>query len=58
VAESVLRLWDGRAQLLKGLEGMPQTLCHLDAFRRNVIATRGDDGDVIEDLQLTELEGW
>jgi hypothetical protein len=54
----VLRLWDARAQLLEALAGMPQTLCHLDAFRRNVIATRGDDGDVIEDLQLAELEGW
>ena len=46
VADSVLRLWDARAQLLGTLAGLPQTLCHLDAFRRNVIASRDADGNV------------
>lgn len=46
VADSVLRLWNARKQLLDALAEFPQTLCHLDAFRRNVIARHGDDGDV------------
>jgi len=44
VAGSVLRLWDARASLLRTLAALPQTLCHLDAFRRNIIATRSDSG--------------
>jgi len=46
VTESVLRLWDARARLLGALAELPQTLCHLDAFRRNIIASRSDSGEM------------
>jgi len=43
-ADSVFRLWDEREAFLKALDGLPQTLCHFDAFRRNLFARRGADG--------------
>ena len=36
VAEALLRLWDDRQRLLDALERLPVTLCHKDAFRRNM----------------------
>ena len=36
VAEPLLRLWDDRHTLLDTLERLPVTLCHKDAFRRNM----------------------
>lgn len=38
-----LRLWGERDQLLSVLDRLPRTLCHHDAFRRNLIAR--DDAD-------------
>jgi hypothetical protein len=46
VAESVLQLWDARSMLLGALAELPQTFCHLDAFRRNIIPSRSDSGDM------------
>ena len=40
VADRLIRLWDGRQPLLDGLERLPQTLCHRDAFRRNIFASQ------------------
>jgi len=45
VAECVLRLWTDRARLLRTLAELPQTFCHLDAFRRNVMARGTVEGD-------------
>jgi hypothetical protein len=44
VAEGILRLWDERDQFLDALDRLPQTLCHLDASRRNLFARRGASG--------------
>ena len=37
----LLRLWDERASLLDLLEGLPQTLCHFDAWRGNLCVPEG-----------------
>lgn len=44
VASGILALWDDRETLLNALEQLPQTLCHLDAFRRNLLSRRQPDG--------------
>ena len=36
IAARVERLWSQRAVLLAALDRLPQTFCHLDAFRRNL----------------------
>jgi hypothetical protein len=38
VADRLLRLWDDREPLLAALDRLPRTLCHKDAFRRNMFA--------------------
>jgi hypothetical protein len=38
VADRLLRLWDDREPLLAALDQLPQTLCHKDAYRRNMFA--------------------
>ena len=43
-AERLLRLWADRAPLLDALERLPQTLCHKDAWRRNMFAPPGPAG--------------
>jgi hypothetical protein len=40
----ILRLWADRHQLLALLDRLPCSFCHLDAFRRNLIARTGDEG--------------
>lgn len=42
---SVMRLWAEREAFLTALERMPQTLCHFDAFRRNLFSRRAGDRD-------------
>jgi hypothetical protein len=37
-------LWTEREVLLSALDRLPHTLCHLDAFRRNLFARLGADG--------------
>lgn len=40
----ILRLWAERHPLLTRLDQMPHTLCHRDAFRRNLRSRQGPDG--------------
>lgn len=42
--EQVLHLWDERETLLGALERLPRTLCHMDAFRRNVLIRSSPSG--------------
>jgi hypothetical protein len=44
VAEALLQIWAERELFLAALERLPQTLCHLDAFRRNLFNRRRADG--------------
>lgn len=44
VVDPLLRLWNGREKLLRALDRVPLTFGHLDAWRRNMFATRGADG--------------
>ena len=42
--DSLLRMWAQRKQFLDALDRLPETLCHFDAFRRNLFARRTPDG--------------
>jgi hypothetical protein len=44
VSRNFLRLWSERELLLDRLDRLPHTLCHLDAFRRNLLDRRLSDG--------------
>jgi hypothetical protein len=44
VVDAILRLWDEREGFLTALERLPQTFCHGDAMRRNLLAHRRPDG--------------
>lgn len=44
ISTRLLRLWAERDILLNTLERMPITLCHKDAFRRNMFASRDEHG--------------
>jgi hypothetical protein len=44
VAASFLQLWTERELFLDRLDRLPHTLCHLDAFRRNLLDRRLTDG--------------
>ena len=39
------RLWEDRGLYLDALDRLPQTLCHMDLFRRNLFARRTPGGD-------------
>jgi hypothetical protein len=41
----LFRLWEERNLFLDALDRLPQTLCHLDIFRRNLFARKTADGD-------------
>jgi hypothetical protein len=41
----LFRLWEERNLHLDALDRLPQTLCHLDLFRRNLFARKTVDGD-------------
>lgn len=43
LAERLLRLWDEREGLLRALDRVPHTFCHLDAWRRNMFAPGGSE---------------
>jgi hypothetical protein len=45
IAAATLALWDDHEALLSALEGLPQTFCHLDAFRRNMLTRRTPGGE-------------
>jgi hypothetical protein len=40
--QMLLRLWEHRERLLDTLDTLPQTLCHHDAFRRNLLADKDE----------------
>lgn len=44
IFDRCLRLWHVRDTLLDALDRLPQTLCHSDADRRNLLARRRPDG--------------
>ena len=44
IASRLLRLWEDHDALLDVLERLPQTFCHLDAWRRNLFAAPERDG--------------
>jgi hypothetical protein len=39
------RLWAERERLLDALDRLPRTICHLDAFSRNLFSRQGADAD-------------
>lgn len=41
--EKMLTLWDERENIFNALNELPQTLCHLDAFRRNMFARKASN---------------
>jgi hypothetical protein len=45
-AARVLQLWDERDVFCTAIERLPQTLCHLDAFPRNLFVRNTDGGEV------------
>jgi hypothetical protein len=53
VVDSLLSLWAERERFLDVLDRLPQTLCHGDAFRRNLFSRRTEDG-----LQQTVAVDW
>ena len=44
IAERLVHLWADRHLLLNVFERLPQTLCHMDAWRGNLFAPVGSDG--------------
>jgi len=44
-SDTYFQLWEERGRYLDALDRLPQTLCHLDLFRRNLFARRTTDGD-------------
>jgi len=44
-SDRLFRLWEERELYLDALDRLPQTLCHLDLFRRNLFARKTADGD-------------
>jgi hypothetical protein len=44
-AAKLLALWEERGVYLRALDRLPQTFCHMDAFRRNLFARRTPEGD-------------
>jgi hypothetical protein len=45
VVAELRRLWEEREGFLAALDRLPQTFCHLDAFRRNLLHRAGPEGD-------------
>jgi len=44
-SDRLFRLWEERDLFLDALNRLPQTLCHLDLFRRNLFARKTGDND-------------
>jgi hypothetical protein len=43
-ADRTIHIWSLREELLEGISNLPRTLCHHDAFRRNLFAANDQDG--------------
>jgi hypothetical protein len=44
-SDRLFRLWEERDLYLDALDRLPQTMCHLDLFRRNLFARKTAEGD-------------
>jgi len=44
ISDDVLRLWDSHEVLLAALDRLPQTFCHMDAYRPNLFIRRDAQG--------------
>ena len=44
-SDQFFHLWEERARYFDALDRLPQTICHLDVFRRNLFARKTADGD-------------
>lgn len=53
VVKSFLRLWNERETVYSALDKLPQTLCHMDAFRNNLFIRHDKDGN-----QQTVAADW
>jgi hypothetical protein len=47
VVLEINRLWTERERFLTALDRLPQTFCHLDAFRRNLLHRAGPEGEEV-----------
>ena len=57
-SDKYFRIWEDRNLFLDALDHLPQTICHLDAYHRNLFARKtveGDDQTVAVDWAFT---GW
>ncbi len=45
VINRYLHFWTERERLLDALDRLPRTICHMDAFSRNIFSRRGVEGD-------------
>jgi hypothetical protein len=45
VVSEITRLWTERERFLAALDRLPRTLCHQDAFRRNLLHRAGPEGE-------------
>jgi thiamine kinase-like enzyme len=55
----MLRLWTERHRLSDALEALPQTFCHLDAIRNNLVLSARDDAEqtIALDWEWTGIAG-
>jgi hypothetical protein len=54
VAAELKRLWTERERFLAALARLPQTFCHHDAFRRNLLGRTGPGGDELVALDWAD----
>ena len=47
VITELRRLWEERESFLAALDRLPRTLCHHDAFRRNLLSRAGPEGEAL-----------
>ncbi|MBM3291567.1 hypothetical protein FJY84_02700 [Candidatus Bathyarchaeota archaeon] len=50
--QKMFKLWDERESFFRTLEDLPQTLCHLDAFRRNIFTRQISGGNCFETVLI------
>lgn len=44
IVDRILQLWADQDMMLEAFDRLPRSLCHHDAFRRNLMTRRGTDG--------------
>jgi hypothetical protein len=55
VVVELQRLWTERERFLAALERLPQSFCHHDAFRRNLLSRRGPEGEALVVLDWEDV---